>query len=98
MMPVMDVARAAYPTDPILESLYIGMPWTELDYMLAVNTSSGFSVQLKEQFPEVEAVNAAYTHGLVVIVSTRRRVGGFAKNVGLRVLTTPHGMGYAKGR
>jgi UbiD family decarboxylase len=31
-----------------------------------------------------------------VIVSTRRRVGGFAKNVGLRVLTTPHGMGYAK--
>jgi vanillate/4-hydroxybenzoate decarboxylase subunit C len=96
MMPVMDVTRVSYRMHPILESLYIGMPWTELDYMLAVNTSAPIYVQLKEQFPEVEAVNAAYTHGLLVIVSTRRRVGGFAKNVGLRVLTTPHGMGYAK--
>jgi UbiD family decarboxylase len=91
-----DVTRVSYRKHPILESLYIGMPWTELDYMLAVNTSAPIYVQLKEQFPEVEAVNAAYTHGLLVIVSTRRRVGGFAKNVGLRVLTTPHGMGYAK--
>ncbi len=96
MMPVMDVTRVSYRKHLILESLYIGMPWTELDYMLAVNTSAPIYVQLKEQFPEVEAVNAAHTHGLLVIVSTRRRVGGFAKNVGLRVLTTPHGMGYAK--
>jgi 4-hydroxy-3-polyprenylbenzoate decarboxylase len=36
-----------------------------------------------------------YTHGLVIIVSTKRRYGGFAKAVGLRVLTTPHGLGYA---
>jgi UbiD family decarboxylase len=68
MMPVMDVTRVSYREHPILESLYIGMPWTELDYMLAVNTSAPIYVQLKEQFPEVEAVNAAYTHGLVVIV------------------------------
>ena len=74
MMPVMDVTRVSYRKHPILESLYIGMPWTELDYMLAVNTSAPIYVQLKEQFPEVEAVNAFYTHGLLVIVSTRRRV------------------------
>ena len=36
-----------------------------------------------------------YTHGLVVIVSTKKRYGGFAKAVGMRVLTTPHGLGYA---
>ncbi len=42
------------------------------------------------------AVNALYTHGLVVIVSTKTRYGGFAKSVGMRVLTTPHGLGYAK--
>lgn len=64
--------------------------------MTAINTSVPIFVQLKAQFPEVEAVNASYTHGLVVIVSTRRRTGGFAKNIALRVLTTPHGMGYTK--
>ena len=42
------------------------------------------------------AVNALYTHGLVVIVSTACRFGGFAKTVGLRVLSTTHGLGYAK--
>jgi 4-hydroxybenzoate decarboxylase len=31
-----------------------------------------------------------------VIVSTKVRVGGFAKSVGLRVFSTPHGLGYAK--
>ena len=96
LMPVLEITRVSHRRNPIFESLYIGMPWTEIDYMTAINTSAPIFVQLKAQFPEVEAVNAAYTHGLVVIVSTRRRVGGFAKNVGLRVLTTPHGMGYAK--
>ena len=44
----------------------------------------------------MQAVNALYTHGLVLIVSTKVRYGGFAKAVGLRVLSTPHGLGYAK--
>jgi len=96
LMPVLEVTRVSYRKQPIFESLYIGMPWTEIDYMTAINTSAPIYVQLKSQFPEIEAVNAAYTHGMVVIVSTRRRVGGFAKNVCLRVMTTPHGMGYAK--
>jgi vanillate/4-hydroxybenzoate decarboxylase subunit C len=52
-------------------------------------------MQIKADFPEVQAVNAMYTHGLVVIVSTKKRYGGFAKAVGMRVLTTPHGLGYA---
>lgn len=96
LMPVVEITRVSHRARPIFESLYIGMPWTEIDYLTAINTSAPIYVQMKAQFPEVEAVNAAYTHGLVVIVSTRRRSGGFAKNVGLRVLTTPHGMGYAK--
>ncbi|WP_373317121.1 hypothetical protein [Streptomyces sulfonofaciens] len=36
-----------------------------------------------------------YTHGLLVIVSTKQRYGGFARSVGTRVPTTPHGLGYA---
>jgi 4-hydroxybenzoate decarboxylase len=71
------------------------MPWTEIDYLLAANTCVPLCEQLTKDFPEVQAVNAMYTHGLVVIVSTRKRFGGFAKEVGMRVLTTPHGLGYA---
>jgi DNA-binding transcriptional LysR family regulator len=37
-----------------------------------------------------------YTHGLVVIISTKRRRGGFARTVGMTCITTPHGLGYAK--
>ena len=61
-----------------------------------MTTSAPIFMQLNTEFPEVVAVNALYTHGLVVIVSTKVRYGGFAKSVGMRVLTTPHGLGYAK--
>jgi UbiD family decarboxylase len=64
--------------------------------MMAINTGAPLYVQVKEAFPEVVAVNAMYTHGLVVIVSTKRRIGGFARTVGMRVMTIPHGLGYAK--
>jgi vanillate/4-hydroxybenzoate decarboxylase subunit C len=37
-----------------------------------------------------------HTHGLVLVVSTHVRYGGFAKAVALRVLSTTHGLGYAK--
>jgi UbiD family decarboxylase len=94
-MPVIRVDRISYRTDPVFEHLYLGMPWTECDYLIAANTCVPLFKQLKADFPEVQAVNASYTHGLVVIVSTKKRYGGFAKAVGLRVLTTPHGLGYA---
>jgi UbiD family decarboxylase len=96
LMPVVEITKVSHRRNPILESLSLGMPWTELDYVHAINTSAPIFVQLKQEFPEVEAVNASITHGLVVIVSTRCRRGGFAKNIGLRVLTTPHGLAYAK--
>jgi 4-hydroxybenzoate decarboxylase len=44
----------------------------------------------------VQAVNAMYTHGLLAIISTRKRYGGFAKAVGMRAMTRPHGLGYVK--
>lgn len=96
LMPVIEIDKVSHRRQPIFEHLYLGMPWTEVDYMIGINTCAPLYVQLKQTFPEVVAVNALYTHGLVVIVSTQTRFGGFAKGVGLRVLTTPHGMGYAK--
>ena len=95
-MPVIEIDRVSHRKNPIFEHLYIGMPWTEIDYLLGINTGAPLYVQLKENFPEIVSVNALYTHGLVVIISTKRRFGGFAKAVGLRVFSTPHGMGYAK--
>ncbi|MGW3284284.1 non-oxidative hydroxyarylic acid decarboxylases subunit C [Streptomyces sp. NPDC001002] len=94
-LPVIRVDRISYRTSPVFEHLYLGMPWTELDYLIAANTCVPLHKQLKGDFPEVRAVNAMYTHGLVVIVSTAKRYGGFARAIGLRVLTTPHGLGYA---
>jgi UbiD family decarboxylase len=94
-MTVIRIDRISYRDDPIFEHLYLGMPWTEIDYLMAANTCVPLYEQLKKDFPEVQAVNAMYTHGLVVIVSTKKRYGGFAKAVGMRVLTAPHGLGYA---
>jgi UbiD family decarboxylase len=95
-MTVIRIDKISYRTDPVFEHLYLGMPWTEIDYLLAANTCVPLYEQLKKDFPEVQAVNAMYTHGLAVIVSTKKRYGGFARAVGMRVLTTPHGLGYAK--
>ncbi|MFJ5274591.1 non-oxidative hydroxyarylic acid decarboxylases subunit C [Streptomyces sp. NPDC088358] len=94
-MPVIRIDKISYRSNPVFEHLYLGMPWTEIDYLMAANTCAPLYEQLTKDFPEVQAVNATYTHGLVVIVSTRKRYGGFAKAVGMRVLTTPHGLGYA---
>ncbi|MFF9705711.1 non-oxidative hydroxyarylic acid decarboxylases subunit C [Streptomyces griseofuscus] len=93
-MPVIRVDRISYRTRPVFESLYLGMPWTECDYLVGPNTCVPLLKQLRAEFPEVQAVNAMYTHGLLAIISTRKRYGGFAKAVAMRAMTTPHGLGY----
>lgn len=95
-VPVVRVDRTYQRTEPIFESLYLGMPWTELDYLIGPATCVPLLRQLRTDFPEVRSVNAMYTHGLLAIISTGKRYGGFARAVGLRALTTPHGLGYCK--
>jgi 4-hydroxybenzoate decarboxylase len=90
------ITHITYRTDPIFENLYLGMPWTEIDYLMALNTSVPLYKQIKESFPEVVAVNAMYSHGIGVIISTKCRYGGYAKGVAMRLLSTPHGMPYSK--
>lgn len=91
-----EITRITYRTNPIFENLYLGIPWTEIDYLMALNTSVPLFKQLKASMPEVVAVNAMYTHGMGVIVSTKCRYGGYGKSVAFRVLSTPHGTPYAK--
>lgn len=81
---------------PIFENLYLGIPWTEIDYLMGLNTSIPLYRQIKESMPEVVAVNAMYTHGIGTIISTKSRFGGYGKAVAMRLLSTPHGMPYAK--
>ncbi|QRL07695.1 phenolic acid decarboxylase BsdC [Bacillus velezensis] len=96
-MPVIKIKRVYHRNNPIFEHLYLGMPWTECDYMIGINTCVPLYQQLKEAYlNEIVAVNAMYTHGLIAIISTKTRYGGFAKAVGMRALTTPHGLGYCK--
>ena len=95
--PVVQVKKVMHRRAPIFEHLYLGLPWTEIDYLMALSTCLPIYDQLHEAFPaEIEAVNAMYTHGLVTIISTRQRYGGFAKSVAMRALSTPHGLGYCK--
>ncbi|MBY0215340.1 MULTISPECIES: non-oxidative hydroxyarylic acid decarboxylases subunit C [Paenibacillus] len=94
--PVVKITKITHRQNPIFENLYLGMPWTEVDYLVALNTSLPIYKQLKRDFPEVQAVNAMYTHGIGVIVSTKSRFGGYGKAVAMRLLSTPHGMPYSK--
>jgi UbiD family decarboxylase len=84
-MTVVRIDKVSYRTKPIFESLYLGMPWTEIDYLMGPATCVPLYQQLKAEFPEVQAVNAMYTHGLLAIISTKtlRRLcprGGAARN------------------
>lgn len=90
------ITHVTHRTNPIFENLYLGMPWTEIDYLMALNTSVPLFKQIKASIPEVVAVNAMYTHGIGVIISTRCRYGGYGKGVAFRLLSTPHGMPYSK--
>ncbi|MEW2549209.1 non-oxidative hydroxyarylic acid decarboxylases subunit C [Streptomyces sp. NPDC047002] len=95
-VPVVRVDRISYRTRPIFEVLYLGTPWTEIDYLMGPSTCLPVLKELRASFPEVRAVNAMYTHGLLTIVSTGTPYGGFAHAVGVRTATTRHGLGYCK--
>jgi UbiD family decarboxylase len=90
------VTRVSHRTNPIMETLYIGRPWTEHDSIDGLATSIALYKQLRQTMPEVAAVNATFNHGLTVIVATANRFGGYAKSVAFRLASTPHGISYAK--
>jgi UbiD family decarboxylase len=90
------VTRITHRTNPIYESLYIGRPWTEHDTLIGLPTSVPIYEQIRATMPEVVAVNACYQHGLTIVIAMRNKFGGYAKSVGMRCATTPHGINYAK--
>lgn len=93
---MIQIERVTYRSNPIFENLYLGIPWTEIDYLMALNTSVPLFKQIKAEMSGIVAVNAMYTHGMAVVVSVKPRFGGYAKGVAFKLLSTPHGMAYAK--
>jgi UbiD family decarboxylase len=90
------VKTITHRKNPIFENLFMGRPWTEIDYLMGLNTCVPLYKQLKETMPEVVAVNAMYQHGLTAIIATSNRFGGYAKSVAFRLASTPHGISYCK--
>ena len=93
---MIEIDKVSHRKDPIYDATYVGQPWTELDYLQAMTTSAPIYVQLHETFPEVVAVNALYTHGLVLDRFDPVAMAASPRMSGLRVLSTTHGLGYAK--
>ena len=54
-MTVVRIDKVSYRSKPIFESLYLGMPWTEIDYLMGPATCVPLYQQLKAEFPEVQA-------------------------------------------
>ncbi|MFO6484162.1 hypothetical protein ACLBR5_09520 [Escherichia coli] len=50
-MTVVRMDKVSYRTRPIFESLYLGMPWTEIDYLMGPATCMPLS-QLESRVPE----------------------------------------------
>lgn len=46
-MTVVRIDKVSYRTKPIFESLYLGMPWTEIDYLMGPATCVPLYQQLK---------------------------------------------------
>lgn len=90
------VEAITHRNDPILENMYTGRSWSELDTIIGLSTCVPLYQQLRETMPEVTAVNALYQHGLTVIVAVDNKFGHYAKTVAMRVASTPHGVSYCK--
>ncbi len=58
--PVIELDRVSHRKNPIFESVYVGRPWTELDFLQAMTTSAPIFVQLNKMFPERCGQRAVY--------------------------------------
>jgi 4-hydroxybenzoate decarboxylase len=50
--PLIEIDRVLHRKNPIYESVYVGRPWTELDYLQALTTSAPIFDQVNATFPE----------------------------------------------
>lgn len=95
-MTTIKIKRIMHRKNPIYENLHISRPWNEEDYITAFNNGIVFQQQLETNFTGIRAVNAMHAYGLTVIISCKPSRGGIAKAIGMRAMTTTHGLICAK--
>ena len=44
--PVIEIDRVSHRKNPIFESVYVGRPWTELDFLQAMTTSAPIFIRV----------------------------------------------------
>lgn len=93
----MVVKRVTHRINPIYDSMCLGgISEKESENILALNTCSALYRQLKNDMPEIKAINATYQHGMTTIISARMRCPGYAKTIAMRLASTPHGTDYCR--
>src|SRR5262245_41811331 len=53
-MPTIEIDRVFHRKDPVFEHLYLGQPWTEIDYLLSICTRAAMYAHMQQTFPEVD--------------------------------------------
>lgn len=95
--PIIKVKRITTRANPIYVGMCLaGISEKESENMLTLNTSSGLYRQLKDEMPDIKAINASYQHGMTTIVSAKPHCPGFAKTIAMRIASTPHGTDYCR--
>lgn len=97
-LPEMEVDAITYRDDPIFDNLVPAKPapFGELEYLAGINTSATLYSQIKDDFPNVESVNATSPHGLMAVISMRPGSEGEGKTAAMDLMSTPHGSTYTK--
>ena len=88
--PEIEVSAITHRKDPIFEGLYIGVPWTECDWISHMANSVCVYKEAKQLAPELESFNLASSWCLVGIASMKKRYAGQDKKVMSAILATPH--------
>ncbi len=85
-----EVSAITHRKDPIFEGLYIGVPWTECDWVSHMANSVAVFKEARQLAPELESFNLASSWCLVGIASMKKRYAGQDKKVMNAILATPH--------
>lgn len=94
---IINVKAVTHRRNPIFDSIYNGLSWTEDKTISNPNSIVYLYMLLKEILPEVKAVNAIYLNGLMVVVAVDNKFRANLNSVAKYLLSTSYGKAYING-
>ena len=95
--PVIEIDRVSHRKDPIFDSVYVGRPWTELDYLQAMTTSAPIFMQLNADVSRGRRrQRALYARPGGHRIDARCATAASPRRSACACSPRPHGLGYAK--